>query len=431
MARLTPYIGEVLPENKHYSYGSPIEKIPLSGKVFIPLSQHLGKICHSIVKAGDHLQPGQVIASVEVRITALIHSSVAGEVLSIEDCPHPVLGKSRAIVIKTEIPKNPEKIESKDKQSVEKLKISQLQEIIFNSGIVGMGGAGFPTHVKLTPPKPVNTLIINAAECEPFLTGDYRLMIEKTKEVIDGARIAAKCLQAKSIIIAIEDNKPLAIKKFQEFASVFKVKILPSGYPQGGEKQLIKNVLNVEVPRGKLPFDISVGVQNVATVFAIYEAVYLDKPLYERVVTVTGNCITHPKNILVRIGTPIQDLIDFCGPLKENPVKIIIGGPMMGIAQYTGQVPVIKTTTGIILFGKDEVKDLEEEFCIRCGACVRRCPAGLMPTMINLASRKEMWAQAKDYGALDCIECGLCAYLCPSKIRLVQSIRRAKTELMK
>lgn len=431
MVRLSRYVGQFLTENKHLSQDSSIEKLPLPQKVSIPLAQHLGKICHPQVKSGDHVRLGQVIASVEARVTALIHSSVSGEVISIEDCPHPVLGKCRAIILKNDREEGRGNKEVKHKHDVEKLNVGQLQEIIFNAGIVGMGGAGFPTHIKLTPPKPVSILIVNGAECEPYLTADYRLMLEKTSEIIEGARIAKKCLGAEKIIVAIEDNKPQAIKKFQELNSDFEVRILPSGYPQGGEKQLIKNVLGIEVIRGKLPFDMGVGVQNVATLFAIYEAVYLNKPLYERVVTVTGSCITHPKNILAPIGAPIQDLIDFCSPLKENPAKIIIGGPMMGIAQFTAQTPIIKTTTGIVLLAKDEIQDFEEEFCIRCGACVRGCPAGLMPTMINLASRKEMWQEAKFYGANDCIECGLCSYLCPSRIKLVQSIRRAKMELVK
>jgi electron transport complex protein RnfC len=202
-------------------------------------------------------------------------------------------------------------------------------------------------------------------------------------------------------------------------------------YPQGGEKQLIKNILNKEVPSGKLPFDIGVVVHNVGTIFSIYEAVYKNKPLYERVVTVTGSCVSQPKNILVRIGTPIKELIDFCGPLKEEPAKIILGGPMMGIAQYTDEVPVIKSTTGVILLNEKEAQIQEEEFCIRCGACVRECPAGLMPCLINLAAEKELWPQTKSYGASDCIECGLCNYVCPANRNLVQSIKRAKLEVVK
>jgi electron transport complex protein RnfC len=275
-------------------------------------------------------------------------------------------------------------------------------------------------------------------------------MLEKTDQILLGMGLVAKCLGAKNAYLAIEDNKPEAIKKFSVFACLparqgstlpaclpgqgqvrLAVKVLKTEYPQGGEKQLIKNILNKEVPSGKLPFDVGVVVQNVATVFAIYEAVYLHKPLYERVVTVGGSCLTEPKNLLVRIGTPIKELIQYCGPLKEQPAKIIIGGPMMGISQCTDQVPVIKTTTGIILMNQKEAKAQEELACIRCGACVRACPVGLMPCMINLASQKELWIQAQAYAAGDCIECGCCNFVCPANRNMVQYIKRAKLEILK
>ncbi|MDD5155912.1 MAG: RnfABCDGE type electron transport complex subunit C, partial [Candidatus Omnitrophica bacterium] len=240
-----------------------------------------------------------------------------------------------------------------------------------------------------------------------------------------------KCLAVKNVHIAIEDNKPEAIKAFERALrnADYKICILKSDYPQGGEKQLIKNVLKKEVPSGKLPFEVGAVVQNVATVFAIYEAVYLHKPLYERVITVTGSCLTNPRNLRVRIGTTLRDIIEYCGPLKEEPAKILIGGPMMGISQFTDVVPVIKTTTGIILMNDEEAKERQELNCIRCGACVRNCPSGLMPCLINLASEKELWSAAEYYGALDCIECGCCNYVCPADRNMVQSIKRAKMEI--
>jgi electron transport complex protein RnfC len=329
----------------------------------------------------------------------------------------------------------PQAAGSRSQAEIDRLTPDEIRNIVFAAGIVGMGGAGFPTHIKLNPPKPVDTLIINGAECEPYLSGDYRLMIEKTNQILQGIALVARCLGVKQVYIAIEDNKPEAIEQFREQSSEnreqrteYRVKVLKSAYPQGGEKQLIKNILGKEVPSGKLPFDIGAVVHNVGTVFAIYEAVYLNKPLYERIVTVTGSCITNPKNILARIGTPIKELIAFCGPLKHNPYKIIIGGPMMGIAQFTDEVPVIKSTTGVVLLNEEEARAQEEEFCIRCGACVRACPAGLMPCLINLASEKELWTETKAYKALDCIECGLCNYVCPANRRLYQSIKRAKLE---
>jgi electron transport complex protein RnfC len=235
----------------------------------------------------------------------------------------------------------------------------------------------------------------------------------------------------KKIIIAIEDNKPQAIKALKKATAgtSYTMAILKAQYPQGGEKQLIKKILNIEVPRAKLPFEVGVNVQNVSTVFAIYEAVYAGKPLYERVVTVTGSCLANPKNLLCRIGTPLKELIQYCGPLKEPPAKIIVGGPMMGIAQYTDDAPVIKSTTGVILMNKHEAQAVDESACIRCGACVRECSMGLMPCLMNQASEKGFWQQAKDCGAMDCLECGLCNYVCPARRQIVQSIKRAKLEI--
>jgi len=419
-----------LKEFKAATEHSKIEKMPLPAKVYIPLNQHLGKICTPEVKAGDSVLTGQRIAAAQAHVYAPIHASVSGKVLAIQEWPHPVWGRSAAIIIESDGQDNSKIKNQKSKEEIERLTPEQIREIVLGAGIVGMGGASFPTHIKLNPPKPVDTLIINGAECEPYLTADSRLMTEKAYEIILGAGLVARCLGVKKVYLVIEENKPEAIIALRQALGNkdYELRVLKSEYPQGGEKQLIKNVLRKEVPRGKLPFDIGVVVQNVATCFAIYEAVYLDKPLYERVITVSGSCLGHPKNLLVRLGTPIKEIISYCGPLKEEPAKIIIGGPMMGVAQYTQEVPVIKSTTGILLFNKKEAATREELFCIRCGACVRECPAGLMPCLINLASEKELWSQAKNYGANDCIECGLCNYVCPANRRLVQSIRRAKLE---
>jgi electron transport complex protein RnfC len=422
-----------LEEHGRQAENKPIEKMPLPPKVYIPLSQHLGKICDPQIKINDAVFLGQKIATTQAQVFAPIHASISGRVVAIQDWPHPVLGRCKAIVIEGNGQDQLSTPDSQLQTKIDSLTPEQIRNIIFEAGIVGMGGAGFPTHIKLNPPKPVEALIINGAECEPYLTSDYRLMLEKTKEILQGVTLVAKCLGVKKVHIAIEDNKPEAIKAFNYELRVtgYELRILKSMYPQGGEKQLIKNILNTEVPRGKLPFDIGVVVQNVATVFAVYEAVYKNKPLYERVVTVTGSCISNPQNLLVRIGTPIKELIEYCGPLKEEPAKVIVGGPMMGIAQYTDLVPVIKTTSGIILMNDKEARMKVEEFCIRCGACVRECPVGLMPCLINLASEKGLWPQAKGYGASDCIECGLCNYVCPANRKLAQSIKRAKLEVVK
>jgi electron transport complex protein RnfC len=423
-----------LEEHKHSTEHKPIDELLAPARVYLPLSQHLGKSCISSVKPGDNVLLGQEIASVQANVFSPIHASVSGKVISIQDWPHPVLGRAKAIVIENDGNNNrPSSFVPRPAEQIARLTPDEIRQIVLEAGIVGMGGAGFPTHIKLNPPKPVDTLIINGAECEPYLTGDYRLMLERCKEILLGVEIVARCLGAKNVFIAIEENKPEAIKLFQNtvHGTRYTVHILKSNYPQGGEKQLIKNVLNKEVPSGKLPFEVGVVVHNVATLYAIYEAVYLNKNFYERVVTVTGNCLANPKNLLVRLGTPIKDLIAFCGPLIEEPAKMIIGGPMMGLAQFSQDVPVIKTTTGVILFTQKEARAQEEEFCIRCGACVRECPSGLMPCLINLAAQKELWEQTQKYGAMDCIECGVCSYVCPANRRLVQSIKRAKLEFTK
>jgi len=422
-----------LEEHKRDTEQKPIERLSLPSRVYIPLSQHLGKACNAEVKVGDSILTGQRIGNASAHVYAPIHASVSGRVLSIQEWPHPVLGRCKSIVIESDGQDKSQIPNPKSQNEINHLSPDQIRNIVLEAGIVGMGGASFPAHIKLNPPKPVETLIINGAECEPYLTGDYRLMVEKTKEILQGIELAARCLGVKRVYVAIEDNKPEAIKAFnyELRATSYELRVLKTQYPQGGEKQLIMNVLGKEVPSGKLPFDIGTVVHNVGTIFAIYEAVYLNKPLYERVVTVTGSCISNPKNLLVRIGTPIKDLVDFCGPLKEEPAKIIIGGPMMGIAQFSDNVPVIKSTTGVLLFSKQEAAFSEELPCIRCGACVRECPASLMPTLISLASQKGLWPQAKNYGASDCIECGICGYVCPANIRLVQHIKRAKLELTK
>lgn len=419
-----------LAENKHYSENKAIEKLPVPSKVYLPLIQHLGKICNPEVKVGDTVKLGQRIASIQANIYAPIHASISGVVVAIQDWPHPVLGRAKAIVLESNGQFDEATFSLKSRQEIDRFSPADIRKIVLDAGIVGMGGASFPTHIKLNPPKPLNTLIINGAECEPYLTADARLMVEKTAEIAEGVTLITGCLGIKEIYIGIEDNKPEAIKVFSKLPRI-KVKVLKSDYPQGGEKQLIQNILGKQIPRGKLPFDIGVLVQNVATVYAIYEAAYKGKPLIERLVTVTGSCVENPRNLLVRLGTPIKNLIDFCGPLKEEPAKIIIGGPMMGIAQYTDEVPIIKSSGGLLLMNEKESKTIEEGPCIRCAACVRACPVGLMPCQINLASERSLWPLVKEYGVSDCIECGICNYVCPANRRLLQTIKRAKLEEVK
>jgi electron transport complex protein RnfC len=421
-------------EYKFYTDHKRIEVLTAPATLYIPIIQHLGKPCDLFdIKIGDNVNVGQRLATATAQPFAPVHSSVSGKVASIQPWPHPVLGTCKTIVIENDVLDSlGSRISARSSGEAKKLTSKQIRDIIFDSGIVGMGGASFPTHIKLAPPKPVSTLIINIAECEPYLTGDSQLTIEKTDEIIAGIELVKSCFPSlKKVIVAIEDNKPQAIAALRKAAAntPYEISVLKAQYPQGGEKQLIKKILGIEVPRSKLPYDVGVTVQNVSTVFAIYEAVYLGKPLYERVVTVTGSCLTNPKNLMCRIGTPIKELIRYCGPLKQPAAKIIVGGPMMGIAQYTDDAPVIKSTTGVILLTEKEAKISEESNCIRCGACIRECTMGLMPCLINQASEKNLWQQAKECAALDCLECGLCNYVCPAHRRLVQSIKRAKLEI--
>ncbi|MBI5873544.1 MAG: electron transport complex subunit RsxC [Candidatus Omnitrophica bacterium] len=422
-----------LEEHKHLTENKPIEKAELPSKVFIPLLQHLGKPLDLIkVKAGDDVKRGTLLATSDKGLFAPVHASISGKVTTIADYPHPVSGFARAIAIEGDGKDEacPD-MAPRSEEEAAALTADALKKIIFEAGIVGLGGATFPTHIKLSPSKPIEDFILNGAECEPYLTCDYRLMVERADEIIKGMKLVTNILKPRSCYIAIEDNKPEAIKLMQERARMFnwEVVVLATAYPQGGEKQVIKSCIGTEVPSGKLPFDIGVVVHNVATVYAIYEAVYLKKPLYERAVTVSGSCLANPKNLLARIGTPVKDLIGQCGPLVKEPKKIIMGGPMMGIAQYTMDGPVIKGTSGIILLDEIQEREQEETFCVRCGECVQNCPMGLNPGLIALAISKDKLELAEEYGIMDCIECGLCAYLCPSRRNIVQAIKAAKLRI--
>jgi electron transport complex protein RnfC len=302
-------------------------------------------------------------------------------------------------------------------------------------GIVGMGGAAFPTHVKLSPPKekPIDTFIINGAECEPYLTADHRLMLEEPENILEGARIAMHILGVERGIIAIESNKPDAIEKMRGLAEdipelhVFALKVR---YPQGAEKQLIKTLVNREVPfSGGLPMDVGVIVQNVGTLSAIYKAVRFGIPLIERITTVTGSGVHEPKNLRVRIGTPIRALIEACGGFTSDVGKVIMGGPMMGVSQYSVEVPV-KGTSGILVQPLSEVEEGVTQPCIRCGSCIQACPAGLMPTVLAVFAQRDLFEEAERYDVVDCIECGCCNYVCPAKIPLVHLLRYAKAEVL-
>lgn len=398
----------------------PIKQAPIPKKVRISLNQHTGKPATPIVKIDDMVRTGQLIASGQGVISSNIHSSINGRVTAIDRFPEPISGENLCI-----------EIEGDGGEEIETLKgdPSNIVKRIQDAGIVGMGGAMFPTHVKLQPPKDkkIDTVILNGAECEPFVTCDYRLMIEMPDIVISGLKMIMQAVGAKKGYIGIESNKPEAIRIMKEKAGEIEVIILKTKYPQGGEKQLIKAMLNREVPSGGLPFNVGVLVQNIGTSVAIYEAVKLGKPLYERVVTVTGSCIKEPANWRVRIGTMFSDLVNWSGGLKFDAGKLIMGGPMMGIAQYSFSVPVVKGTNAILVMGKDEIRDVKEEPCIRCGKCIVGCPIGLDPGRLGTFIAKGKIEEAKELGAIDCIECGICVYSCLSNRNLVQLIKYAKT----
>lgn len=422
-----------LNEHKESTEHLAIERASLPSQVAILLQQHLGKpLDRILVKAGDVVRRGQLLATSESGVFAPVHASLSGIVKALGDFPHPTMGSGRAIVIESDGRDEPaEAIASRRDEEVDALTPEELRKIIFEAGVVGLGGAAFPAHIKLAPPVPIQDVILNGAECEPYLTADHRLMVEKPDEIIKGMKLLAKMLKCQNFHIAVEANKPDAIMIMRERARFFnwRVVVLEVSYPQGAEKQVIKSCVGREVPSGKLPFDIGVVVHNVGTVFAIYEAAYLRKPLYERVLTVSGPCLAHPKNLLARIGTPFNDLGQQCGPFVREVKKVVMGGPMMGFAQYTLDVPVVKGTSGVLFFDEEAKREEEGSFCVRCGECVDNCPMGLNPSLISLAIKRDRLDLAEQYGAMECVECGLCAYACPTRRGIVQAIRIAKARI--
>lgn len=430
------FIGGIHPKYNKITRKDRIKVAPMPKKVIIPLQQHTGAPGEPLVQAEDLVKIGQKIAESKAFVSAPIHASISGKVLGIAKAKHPVLGECKAIVIGSN-----GKIEwdesVKKRENTDKLTKDELKDIIKEAGIVGLGGAAFPTHVKLSPPedKKIDTVILNGAECEPYLTCDHRIMLEQTERIIKGFQIIIKILEPKQCYIGIEDNKENAIAIFEEklldMALQDKIKVirLKTIYPQGAEKNLIYSITKRKVPAGGLPMDIGAVVQNVQTAKAIYDAVYDGKPLIERVITITG-AVKEPKNLLVKIGTPVKELIEFCGGYEGSIGKIISGGPMMGIAQYSDETPVIKGSSGILVQREEVIRD-EERDCIRCSRCVDKCPMSLMPTIISQYAQKDDLDKCNEYFALDCYECGVCSYVCPSKIPLVHWIKYAKSELMK
>ncbi|MCK8827874.1 electron transport complex subunit RsxC [Natroniella acetigena] len=407
--------------NKELSNNKVLKKASVPEEVVIALQQHIGAPAKPIVEVGDTVGLGEKIAEAGGFVSANIHASVSGEVVAIENS---------AIRIKNDgEDRLAEGIEPQGELG--DLSVEELRQIVQEAGVVGLGGATFPTHVKVSIPddKDVEAVILNGAECEPYLTVDHRVMVEQTEEMIYGLKALMKMSEAKEGYIGIEVNKPDAIERTKELISDEpNIKFVPLEvkYPQGGEKQLIDAVLGKEVPSGGLPLDVGVVVNNVATAVVVAEAIQEGMPLVERGVTITG-VISEPQNLLVRIGTPIEEVVEQCGGFKEEPGKLILGGPMMGQAQVDLTSPVTKGTSGILALSKADVAEYQEpKPCIRCARCVDVCPVKLIPTALMNLSQADKILNLKDYNVLDCIECGSCSYICPSKIDILDWIKLGK-----
>ncbi len=418
------------PEFKEMTERLPIEKAIEPSLVAIPMQQHIGAPCEPTVKAGDRVLVGQKIGEAKGFVSAPVHSSVSGVVKSIAKMPSSSGGEVVSIVIESD-GQNEVDPSVTPKGRIEDLKPADIVGIIKEAGIVGMGGATFPTHVKLSPPpdKKIETIILNGAECEPYLTADHRLMLEKPDDIVFGLRAMMKAVGVEKGFIGIESNKPDAIeimKKAVVKHTNIEVVTLETKYPQGAEKQLIYACLKKEVPSGGLPMDVGAIVNNVGTAAQVAIAIKTGMPLIERITTVSGKGIKTPKNLLIKIGTSVNSVIEQCGGYAEKPGKILMGGPMMGLAQYSDDVSITKGSSGLLLFTEEEAQAPEPSACIRCGKCVDICPAYLQPLHISNFSFNHMMESAEKYRALDCIECGSCSYICPAKIPLLQSIRVSK-----
>jgi electron transport complex protein RnfC len=433
----TFHYGGIHPPDLKITASKPVELLPLPVSVTIPLSQHAGSPATPVVTKGDKVLVGQLIGKTSGYISANIHSSVSGTVSRIDPATDSSGYKQLSVRIDVS---GDEWINTIDRDPELKTDIklsgADIIEKCREAGIVGLGGAAFPTHVKLNVPKgrTCSTLVINGAECEPYLTSDHRLMIEKGREIITGSRIMMIALGTDTAVIGIENNKPDAIKHLSDLCtevSGISVRPLKVKYPQGGEKQLVKTLIGREVPHGGLPIDVGVVVQNVATAYAVYEAVQKNKPLFERVVTVTGKSLSNPSNFLARVGTPVQALIDAAGGLPGDAGKIINGGPMMGKSLNSSEIPVVKSMSGIVVLREEETVHRVEEPCIRCSKCITACALKLEPYLLMALSSKGLFEKAEQERITDCCECGSCSFICPASRPLLDYIRLGKATVMR
>ncbi|MFO7370590.1 MAG: electron transport complex subunit RsxC [Bacteroidales bacterium] len=436
MLKTFPKGGVHPPENK-LSAHLPIRQIPLPAGVTILLSQHMGAPAKAIVEKGDNVRTGQLIARGEGFLSGNVHASVSGKVTRIDEVQDASGYKRQAVFIETAGDEWFEGIKNDD--TLEQDSDLDGQEIIkriTEAGIVGLGGATFPSHVKLNVPrgKKAEFLVVNGVECEPYLTSDHALMLEKGEEIMVGVQLLKKALNVKVAHIGIENNKPDAIRHLKELSAKhegIQVHALKVKYPQGGEKQLIRAITGREVPSGGLPVDVGVVVFNIGTVYAVYEAVQKNKPLIERIVTITGKDIKQPSNFRVRIGTPISALIEAAGGLPENTGKIIMGGPMMGKALGNSEVPVVKGTSGILILADRESSRSLIQPCIRCAKCVSVCPMSLEPYLLMPLAQQNKFDTLEAAHVMDCIECGSCSYICPASRPLLDYIRQGKSSVGK
>jgi electron transport complex protein RnfC len=421
-------------DNKSYTNQKPIEYLPLPAEVFIPLQQHIGVSGEVIVAKGDEVKTGQIIGKSEKFVSSPVHASITGKVKAIEQYAHPLGTKVTMIHL--------EKSAEEDQWETlpvpadwQAAAVDDLRKLIHQAGIVGLGGAAFPTHIKLAPPreKKIDTFILNGVECEPYLTADHRAMLEFADKILNGMSIIMKILGTEKGYIGIESNKPDAIGIMQNLVREkyprFVVAPLQVKYPQGAEKMLIEAIIKRRVPAGGLPMDVGTIVNNVGTALAVHDAVAEGKALVQRIVTVTGNGLHEPKNLMVRIGTSFKVLIEACGGMKETANQVYMGGPMMGYAQTNLDVPVIKATSGIICRESHEKTDSAIYPCIQCGSCVSVCPMNLLPTRLFSYAQSGKLEEAEGFGIFNCIECGSCSYVCPAKIPLVQWIRVGKLQV--